>query len=307
VTAVTWKIGVDGGATKTECILVDPSGAVVGRHVAPGCNPSVVGEDQAGVLLSEALRAVRVGHETEPVTATLLCMAGSRPFWRKFGAGLSGYGRVEAGDDSLPVLELATRGGPGLVLHSGTGSFVAARSADGSAHYAGGLGWRIGDAGSGYDLGRRAVARALLELQGWARPSGMGSLVRERTGLSEASLVSRHFNGHAAPTGEIAALASGVLDLAHSGDPAATIAVAESVGALLDLAIDVASRLFPDVPAQSLRAGVSGPILNHPGALELLGSRSDFAFSPILEPPIEGVRLLLAREGPVLADHPRPG
>jgi glucosamine kinase len=302
--AGAWKIGVDGGATKTECILVDPSGAVAGRHTALGCNPSVVGENRAGVLLGEALGALRKGHETDPVASTLLCMAGSRPFWKKFAAGLSGCGRVVTGDDSLPVLELATRGGPGLVLHAGTGSFVAARSADGSAHYAGGLGWRIGDAGSGYDLGRRAVARALLELQGWARPSGMGALVRERTGLSEASLVSRHFNGQPSPTGEIAALASGVLDLAHSGDPAATVAVAESVGALLDLALDVASRVFPDMPAQSLRAGVSGPILNHPGALQLLGSRSDFALSPILEPPIEGVRLLLAREGAATAGNP---
>ena len=58
---------------------------------------------------------------------------------------------------------------PGMLA----GSFVAARDASGKIHYAGGLGWRFGDAGSGYELGRRAIARALLELQGWAPASGL--------------------------------------------------------------------------------------------------------------------------------------
>ena len=34
-----------------------------------------------------------------------------------------------------------------------TGSFVAARGPDGGHHYAGGLGWRLGDPGSSHDLG----------------------------------------------------------------------------------------------------------------------------------------------------------
>ena len=81
-------------------------------------------------------------------------------FWRETAAALQGYGKVTTTDDSVPVLELATAGAPGLVLHAGTGSFVAARTADGATHYAGGLGWKLGDPGSGYDIGRRAVALA---------------------------------------------------------------------------------------------------------------------------------------------------
>ena len=292
---VAWRIGVDGGATKTECILVDPSGAIAGRHIAPGCNPSVVGEERAGLLLREALRAVRAGHETEAVSSTLLCMAGNRAFWREFAAGLAGFGRISAADDSLPVLELATRGGPGLILHAGTGSFVAARTENGAVHYAGGLGWRFGDEGSGYDLGRHAVAHALLEIQGWAPKSGLGALVRERTGLSEAGPISRYFNGQASPNVEIAALAPRVLALAEAGDPAAGTAVSESVGDLLKLAIGVASKLFPAGPSR-LRTGVSGPILNHPASFRLLAAHSAFDLNPILAPPIEGVRLLLARD-----------
>lgn len=138
------KIGIDGGGTKTELILVDDEGTVVARHVAGGCNPNVVGADQARAILDEAIDALLTTVEGPgadlPVQHTLLCMAGAPAFWRDVAAGLQGLGRVETYDDSRPVLELATSGGPGLVLHGGTGSFVAARGNDGAVHYAGGLG-----------------------------------------------------------------------------------------------------------------------------------------------------------------------
>lgn len=290
-----WKIGVDGGGTKTECILVDPSGAVAARHTGPGCSPSLVGQPQSREIASEVLRAVRAAHSGAEVSATLLCMAGSRSFWRDFGSGLSGFGRVETTDDSVPVLELATGGAPGLVLHAGTGSFVAARSPDGATHYAGGIGWRFGDEGSGYDLGRRAIARALLELQGWAKPSGLGALVRERTGQSSSGAVSVYFYGDPATNNGVAGLAPDILRLAAGGDGAAAEAVSESVLHLLGLAESVSDQLFPGRRPDNFRAGVSGHILNHPFPFGILCAKAKFPLSRVTEPPIEGVRHLLAR------------
>src|ERR1017187_6076102 len=282
---MSWKIGVDGGGTKTECILVDPGGAVAARHTGPGCSPSLVGKARAREIAAEAIRAVRAGREAEEVSRTLLCMAGSRPFWREVGEGLAGCGRIET----------AAAFRPGLVLHAGTGSFIAARTPDGVVHYAGGIGWRFGDEGSGYDLGRRAIARALLELQGWAPPSGLGPLVRERTGSSTAAAVAGHFYHDPSTNTGVAALAPDVLRLAGEGDSAAGEAVSESVWRLLDLAVSVSNRLFPGKRPDSFRAGVSGHILNHPFAFQALSSRAPFPLSRVTEPPIEGVRLLLAR------------
>jgi glucosamine kinase len=292
---MAWKIGVDGGGTKTECILVDPSGVVAARHTGPGCSPSLVGTDRAREIAAGVLGAVRKGHESAVISSTLLCMAGSRAFWREFGDGLAGCGKVSTVDDSAPVLELATRGAPGVVLHGGTGSFIAARTQDGAIHYAGGIGWRFGDEGSGYDLGRRAVARALLELQGWASPSGLGPLVRERTGHSTAAAVAGFYYHDPATNTGVAALAPDVLRLAGDGDPAAGKAVSESVWELLKLAVSITDRLFPGTRPDSFRAGVSGHILNHPFAYQALSSRAPFPLARITEPPIEGVRLLLAR------------
>jgi N-acetylglucosamine kinase-like BadF-type ATPase len=282
---MAWRIGVDGGGSKTECILVDPSGAIAARHTGPGCSPTLLGTERAGEALRDALRALLARDEAAEVSSTLLCMAGSQLFWRDLAAGLAGFGRVTASDDSLPVLELATRGGPGLVLHSGTGSFVAARTPDGSAHYAGGLGWRFGDEGSGYDLGRRAIARALLEGQGWASRTGLGAL---------ADGQARGLHGPEA-VAEIAALAPGVLRLAAEGDPAAQEAVSGSVLDLLGLAVSVSERLFPGERPKGFRGAVSGHILNHPFSYRILSSASPFPLAQVTEPPIEGVRLLLAR------------
>jgi N-acetylglucosamine kinase-like BadF-type ATPase len=208
------------------------------------------------------------------------------------------FGQVAALDDSRPVLELATGSRPGLVLHAGTGSFIAAQAPDGSIHYAGGTGWRFGDPGSGYDLGRRTISTALLELQGWRIPSRLSTLVRDHTGLVNAQEITRFFYQHATPNQQIAALAPALLRLAAEGDHAAHQVVAESITELLQMAEDVIAKLFPGWHRDTLRAGVSGPILTHAAVRPLLATRSSLTLHPIEAAPIEGVRrLLLARTG----------
>ena len=300
-----YRIGVDGGGSKTECILVDAHGQIARRRLAPGSNPSVVGPEQARLIVTDAvcglLAEARAAEPELTIDATLLCMAGSRSFWREFTATLTDFGEVTAVDDSLPVLELATHGDPGLVVHAGTGSFVAARSPDGTLHYAGGLGWRFGDAGSGYDIGKRAVARALLEIQGWAAPSRIGPTVRDHAELprdADVTAVNRFFYHHPEPNRVIAALAPTVLRLASEGDPTAYDIVLDSTGELVGLATKVAAKLFPSVPLDSIPAGLSGPILTQPLIVAALTPKTPLPLVPIEVPSIEGVRRLLVRSAP---------
>jgi glucosamine kinase len=298
---MSFKIGVDGGGTKTECILIDARGEIVARHLAPGCNPNVVGPEQARLIVTDALCQLvqtAFGRPKADIERTHFYMAGSRGFWQETAATFREFGLTAVADDSLPVLELATHGRPGLVLHAGTGSFVAARGPDGAVHYAGGIGWRFGDQGSGYDLGRRAIGRALLELQGWLAPSRLGPTVRDHTQLGEnadAGTVTRFFYQQPEPNRQISALAPAVLRLASEGDRTATQLVAESTGELLDFAVRVATKLFPDVALDTVPAGLSGPILTHPVVAPVLAMRSPLPLAPVEGTPIEGVRRLLHR------------
>lgn len=295
------SIGVDGGGTKTELILIDAAGNTLASHIAPGCNPSQVGPEQARALLTEALAALRARHPGGTVEQTLICTAGSPPFWREFAATLAGYGRVTTIDDSRPVLELATDGQPGLVLHAGTGSFVAARAPDGAIHYAGGLGWRFGDPGSGFDLGRRGLGLALLELQaarGGAAPlSPLAAALCTHTGLADYPANSRLFYSDPGANALIAGFAPRVLELAAADCGPAQQVVADSITDLARQADTVIHRLFPR-PAAKLPCGVSGRILNSPPAVFALRSLAGKLNWPvelrfIATAPIEGVRRLL--------------
>lgn len=295
-----FKIGVDGGGTKTECVLIDAGGAIVARHLAPASNPNVVGPEQARHIVTAALAALRAQAPagTPPPVLTHLYMAGSRSFWLDVARQLAGCGEVAVFHDALPVLELATQGQAGLVLHAGTGSFVAARAPDGSTHYAGGLGWRFGDPGSGYDLGRRAIARALLELQGWAPASRLSAVVRSAVAPGEAAdaaAVTRYFYQHPEPNREIAALSPAVLRLAGEGEAAARQIAIESTAGLLALATQVVAKLFPGMAPASLRAGLSGPILTHPVVARAFAAASQLPLVPVEGSPVDGIRRLLLR------------
>jgi len=307
------KIGVDGGGTKTEFILVDAAGTIIARHLAAGCNPSQCGPDNSRAILQAGLAALLESAPASglrpPVSALHLYMAGSTATWREIAAGLSGFGALVIAPDSLPVLELATGGAPGLVLHAGTGSFVTARPPDGSVHYAGGLGWKLGDAGSGFDLGRRGLALALLELQALP-PSAAGSpplqqvsplaeALRAHTGLADYAANSRFFYQDPAANAAIAGFAPRVLELAEQDCGPAQQVVADSVTDLARLADQVIHRLFP-APTAPLPCGVSGRILNSVPAAFALRSlaaklRWPVALHFITESPAEGVRRLLVK------------
>jgi len=304
----SYKIGVDGGGTKTELILVDAAGEIVTRHLAPGCNPSQVGAEKARSILTDALAALfaqsKIENLKSKIVATRLYMAGSPPFWAEVGGSLTDFGQVTSAADSEPVLELATAGAPGLVLHAGTGSFVVTRGPEGAVFYTGGLGWKFGDPGSGFDLGRRALAHALLELQAKspladARPSPLVEALINHTGLMDYSANSRFFYTDPNANAKIASFAPQVLFLAEQECGPAQQVVADSITELARLADGVIHRHFPKATAK-LPCGVSGRILNSVAgafALRSLASKLDWPveLNFITTSPIEGVRRLLAK------------
>lgn len=165
---MTFALGFDGGGTKTECVLVDETGSVASRSISGASNPLRIGFERAYSSLTTAATALLSAARLRPTDISAVC------------AGMAGAGRagvaerltaffretftqsfVHVTSDLEIALEAAAGPAPGIILIAGTGSSAFGRNADGETARTGGYGPWIGDEGSAYDIGRRAVASML--------------------------------------------------------------------------------------------------------------------------------------------------
>jgi N-acetylglucosamine kinase-like BadF-type ATPase len=89
----------------------------------------------------------------------------------------------------LDLALAATGDGPAIVLLGGTGSFAVGRNNEGETARAGGYGSQIGDEGSAYDIGRRAVLAAMHENDRTGTDSPLGKRLLQELGCSDWSAV----------------------------------------------------------------------------------------------------------------------
>jgi glucosamine kinase len=162
-------IGIDGGGTKTDCVLLDADGRVVARAVGGPSNPLRGGYAKAWFSLSEAadlvLRHGRITAEHVGGVCAGLGGAGREVVVRqvmKFLQGSFPNAQIRVTTDLEIALEAAWGAGEGMILLAGTGSAALGRDASGRLARAGGRGPWIGDEGSAFDIGRQAVRAVAL-------------------------------------------------------------------------------------------------------------------------------------------------
>ena len=171
VSNTRYFLGLDGGGTKTECVLADAEGNVLARSFAGASNPLRAGYTRAWFALSEAGDAVMRRQKLRAKDISGVC------------AGLGGAGRpsvvnrtttffersypnaaVRVTTDLEVGLDAAFGAGEGILLLAGTGSAAFGRDSSGRVARAGGRGPWFSDEGSAFDIGRAAVrAVALFE------------------------------------------------------------------------------------------------------------------------------------------------
>jgi len=162
---MSYYLGFDGGGTKTESALIDAAGAVLARGIGGPSNPLRVGFDHAfaalGGATTHALSAARLqAQQIRGVCAGLAGAGQARVVKRVMAFLVETFPTafVHVTTDLEVALEAAVGSGPGVVLIAGTGSAAYGRNASGQKARAGGHGPWIGDEGSAFDIGRRAVA-----------------------------------------------------------------------------------------------------------------------------------------------------
>lgn len=163
-------VGVDGGGTKTQAVILDANFAVLGEGLAGPSNPLRVGIANAAAAVREAIdRACEVAQlRRSDLLAAEVGLAGARrqelsARMREALLGL-GIGEVIVVGDADIALYGATEGAPGLIVIAGTGSICCGINARGKQMCAGGWGPIAGDEGGGSWIARqglRAIAHAV--------------------------------------------------------------------------------------------------------------------------------------------------
>jgi N-acetylglucosamine kinase-like BadF-type ATPase len=151
--------------------------------------------------------------------------------------------RVLIVNDALIALVAGGGIGPGLVLVSGTGSIAYGVSPDGVAARAGGWGSALGDEGSAYWIGRRALAAVTREADGRGPATRLTTLVLERLSLTRPQqLIAVIYEGGHDPRA-IAELAAIVERARSEGDAVATEILRQAAAELTLAAASVVTRL----------------------------------------------------------------
>jgi glucosamine kinase len=240
-------LGIDGGGSKTSCVIGDES-SVLGQGTSAGSNVVRVGERQARESLGAAIRQACAAANISPAQIDRSCVGiagGSRPeiaavVQRLFSELVSG--EIEVVGDMVIAMEAAFGGGPGVIVIAGTGSIAYGRNPKGETVRAGGWGFAISDEGSGHWIGREAVAasmRAFDEVQ-----TDRASVLLERIMKSWGVTTREQLVVMANASPDFAALLPAVMTAADAGDATARNVLTQAGVELASLAKIVIGRLF---------------------------------------------------------------
>lgn len=240
-------LGIDAGGTKTVCILADEQGQVLAEARASGANLQAVGELEVEKVLHQVMEEA-LGDRGLLPQAICLGMAGvdrddDLAIVRAIMKRIAYKARTLVVNDALVALVAGAGAEPGLVLIAGTGSIAYGRNRAARAARAGGWGYVLGDEGSGYWIGRRALGAVVRQSDQRGRPTLLTGRLLQHFGISKPQeLVQVVYYRNLRPSA-IAALATHVSQAAQDGDEVANEILREGAEELLGTAVSVITRL----------------------------------------------------------------
>lgn len=234
-------IAVDGGGTKTEFVLVSVSGKLLRRIVLPGSNPNTCTIKGTCDILCRGIDALM----QEPVRVLAICIGCAGFFSGNNGEQVEDLLRknypgtpLRCFSDICNVLACAKDPDNAIAVICGTGSVVYATKG-GTLLRCGGGGWRLDTLGSGYDLGRSAIAAALDHRDGSGPGTMLTALVEEKLGGKVWDQIDTVYREN---TAFIASFAPLVLRAWQAGDKVAESIVTENCQRLIQLIHAAAER-----------------------------------------------------------------
>ena len=240
-------LGIDAGGTKTVCCLADGDGRVLGEARGGGANLQAEGELGVEKVLHAVMDEATRGRPHE-VDAICLGIAGVdrdrdgtvvRAIMRRIGA----RSRVVVVNDALVALVAGVGEGPGVVIICGTGSIAYGRDAREQAARAGGWGHVLGDEGSGYWIGRRALRAVARAADGRGPATALTPRVLAHFAVAQPSDLVHEIYDRQLPHHALAQLARLVQRARDDGDEVATQILEQAAHELVRAARSVVEQL----------------------------------------------------------------
>jgi N-acetylglucosamine kinase-like BadF-type ATPase len=240
-------LGIDAGGTKTVCLLANDEGQVLAEARGGGANLQTAGELEVEKVLHGVMEEAM---GPAPMTPAAICLGiagvdreqdadAVRGIMRRIGS----KARTLVVNDALVALVAGAGTAPGVVIVAGTGSIAYGHDGQGRAARAGGWGYLLGDEGSGFWIGRRALTAIVRQADGRGPATQLTDIVLRKLGLSRpADLIHetyyRDLRRHA-----VAGLA-GLVQQAHAnGDAVAADILTQAATELVTAGASVVSRL----------------------------------------------------------------
>lgn len=249
-------IGIDGGATKTVCAVVDlKSESIVASAACGSCNRNSVGQEAALSNLVTAIDdSLAAAHRSWTDIQTICAGISGIDTQDDLGEHqqllrtafnrrlLPPQAPIHLCNDAVAALAAGTSGSPtGIVLVAGTG-MIALGACDGRTVRAGGWGPLFRDGGCGYDISQRAIVAAAKAADGRGPPTQLVSAIPQSLNVSGMRNVMRWLYEDASWS-RVASLAPVVVACAANGDAEACRILSEGAAELTQAVQAVSGRL----------------------------------------------------------------
>jgi len=262
---MAYYLGIDGGGTKTRCVLADET-TVLAKAMTGSCGVIRLGEQQAREALHTGIREVCAAAKISPDQIRAICIGATGAARPEIAAKIRNIlaelipeirlTNIEVIGDNVIALEAAFGAGPGVIAIAGTGSIVYGRDAAGHTARAGGWGFAVSDEGSGHWIGRRAIS-AILSARDQGLETALTAMVLQAWKLHTIDeLVPR---ANSTPPPDFPRLFPIVLRAADEADAIARDLLADAGTQLATLAAIVVRRLAPH-PAAMLPLAMTGSV-----------------------------------------------
>jgi len=241
-------LGIEGGGTKTEWLLV-ADGKVVGEGRLPGANLRLISDSALGAMFRE------LSHEAARVGVFLAGCATQQDAQRLAGIvrGVWPHAATRVGSDRDSGFATAFGDGDGVLVIAGTGSAVTGRKA-GQIEKAAGWGQVLGDIGGGYTLAVGALRGTLFHYDISGEVTELGHQILRTLGLSRLHELAEWVMS--ADKMSVAQLAPVVFSAARAGDASMLRTLQDAAKALARYTAAVAARLPMDAPSVALMGGL---------------------------------------------------